>query len=215
MKKKLVLAPSLLSADFSDLKGQIKLVEDGGADWLHMDVMDGHFVPNITFGPVVIKWVKKAAKIPLDVHLMISDPEKHCEAFAKAGSDYITFHIEAVKNPLDVIAKIKGFGKKAGISIKPNSKVDSIRPLLDKLDLVLVMSVEPGFGGQEFMESAIPKIKELRKAYKGLISVDGGITDKTCKGVIEAGADVLVAGNYVFGSSNVADALRRLLQCQK
>ncbi|MCX5716161.1 MAG: ribulose-phosphate 3-epimerase [Candidatus Omnitrophica bacterium] len=208
--KKILVAPSLLSADFANLQQDIKRVEAAGADWLHVDVMDGHFVPNITIGPVVVRSVRNITKLPLDVHLMISDPAKYVEPFIKAGSDLITFHIEAIKDPEAVIRLIKSFKKRAGVSIKPKTDTSSIKAILDKVDLVLVMSVEPGFGGQEFIESAVPKIKELRKVYKGDISVDGGINDKNAPGVIEAGANILVAGNYVFGAKDMNDAIRRL-----
>ena len=210
MKKTILVAPSLLSADFANLEKDVRRVEKAGADWLHIDVMDGHFVPNITIGPVVVKAVKNCSALPLDVHLMIENPEKYIEAFAKAGSDIITFHIEAVKDPRTVISLIKKSGKKAGISIKPNTEVSSISPVLNELDLVLVMSVEPGFGGQEFIGSAVPKIKELRRIYKGDISVDGGINDKNAVLVKEAGANILVAGSYVFSAKDAKDAIRRL-----
>ena len=210
MKKTILIAPSLLSADFANMEKDVRRVEKAGADWLHIDVMDGHFVPNITIGPVVVRAVKNCSSLPLDVHLMIESPQEYIEAFAAAGSDIITFHIEAVKDPRAVISLIKKSGKKAGISIKPDTEVSSISPVLNELDLVLVMSVEPGFGGQEFIESAVPKIKELRRLYKGDISVDGGINDKNAVLVKEAGANILVAGSYVFGAKDVKDAIRRL-----
>ena len=210
MDKKILVAPSLLSADFANLERDIKKVQAAGADWLHIDVMDGHFVPNITIGPVVVKDIKKVSDLPLDVHLMIKDPQKYIEPFVKAGSDIITFHIETVKDPEGIIRLIKDSGKKVGVSIKPQTKVASIQSILDKVDLVLVMSVEPGFGGQGFIKSAVPKIQELRKIYGGNISVDGGINDENAGMVTKAGANVLVAGNYVFSSKDVNDAIRRL-----
>lgn len=208
--RKILIAPSLLSANFANLREEVKRVEDAGADWLHIDVMDGHFVPNITIGPVVVRAIKKIAGAPLDVHLMIENPQDYVEAFVKAGSDIITFHIEAVKEPGSVISLIKKFGRKAGISIKPNTKVSTINSILDKIDLVLVMSVEPGFGGQDFIDSAIPKIKELRQIYQGDISVDGGINDENAVSVKEAGATILVAGSFIFSAKDARDAIRRL-----
>lgn len=208
--KKVLVAPSLLSADFANLEKDIRRVEAAGADWLHIDVMDGHFVPNITIGPVVVKAIKKASKAPLDVHLMITDPEKYALPFIHAGSDMITFHVEAVKNVGSVISLIKTNGRKAGISIKPNTDVSAVTEYLKQVDLVLVMSVEPGFGGQDFMDSALPKIKELRRIYKGDISVDGGINEENAALVKEAGANILVAGSYLFNAKDTKDAIRRL-----
>lgn len=208
--KKILIAPSLLSADFAKLKEDIKRVEAAGADWLHIDVMDGHFVPNITIGPVVVKAIKKNAKVPLDVHLMISDPEKYALPFIRAGSDIVTFHVEAVKDPAAVISLIKTNGRKAGISIKPNTEVSAITAYLKQIDLVLVMSVEPGFGGQDFMDIALPKIRELRRLYKGDISVDGGINEQNAVLVKEAGANVLVAGSYIFGGKDYKKAIASL-----
>jgi ribulose-phosphate 3-epimerase len=208
--KKILVAPSMLSADFANLEKEIRRVQEAGADWLHIDVMDGHFVPNITIGPVVVKAVKRAAKVPLDVHLMISDPEKYVVPFAQAGSDLITFHVEAIKDVGAIIAAIKINGKKAGISIKPDTDIADITPYLNKVDLVLVMSVEPGFGGQDFMDVAIPKIRQLRKLYRGDISVDGGINDENAALVKEAGANVLVAGSYIFRAKDIKEAVRRL-----
>ncbi|MDD5449552.1 MAG: ribulose-phosphate 3-epimerase [Candidatus Omnitrophica bacterium] len=208
--QQVLIAPSLLSADFGNLKSDIKRMEDAGADWLHIDVMDGHFVPNITIGPVVVSSVKKISKLPLDVHLMIKQPERYIKAFAEAGSDLITFHIEAARNPASLMAQIKAQGKKAGISIKPDTKVARIRRYLAQADLVLVMSVEPGFGGQEFINGALKKIKELKEIYGGMISVDGGINGENAASVRAAGANVLVAGSYLFGAVDVNEAIGRL-----
>jgi len=194
------IAPSILSANFADLKADITAVEKAGADWLHIDVMDGSFVPNITMGPLVVEAIRPHSNLVFDVHLMINNPDMHLEAFAKAGADYITIHYEATKNPLETILKIKALGKKAGISIKPKTPLKTILPLLPYLDLVLIMSVEPGFGGQSFMEDQLLKVKELSK-YKDRnfeISIDGGIDEKTAPLAKKAGVGVLVSGSYIF-----------------
>lgn len=201
----MIIAPSILSADFSNLKESISKVNT--AEWLHVDVMDGHFVPNITIGPLVVKGLRTITNQILDTHLMISDPMKYIEAFAKAGSDFLTFHIEAVENPKEVIEHIKKHKMKPGISIKPNTPVEQIKEYLPYVDQVLVMSVEPGFGGQSFLPSAVEKIKQLNvlrqvKHYHFLISVDGGINQDTAKFCKDAGVDVLVAGSYIFNSEN-------------
>ena len=209
----MIVAPSILSADFGNLEESFKKV--ASSEWLHVDVMDGHFVPNISIGPVVIKGLRKYTKQVLDTHLMISDPEKYVEEFVKAGSDRITFHIETVENPYGLIEKIKELNVQVGISIKPGTSVDSVRELIPLIDQVLVMSVEPGFGGQAFMPSTIDKIKELselRKLWNPelLIVVDGGINETTGKQCKEAGADVLVAGSYVFNSENPEERIQSL-----
>ena len=214
----MIISPSVLSANFADLKTDIKKIEEGGAGWLHYDVMDGHFVPNISFGYSILSDVRKVTDLFLDVHLMISDPNKYLTDFIKAGADLITFHYEAYDN-LDqiktVIAKIKDQGIKAGLSIKPNTSVEAIRPLLSDLDLVLVMSVEPGFGGQSFMIESIDKIKTLRnwidqEKIQCLIEVDGGINEATGSQCKAAGADVLVAGSYIFKHENTQKAIESL-----
>lgn len=209
----MIVAPSILSADFGNLQESIKKVSN--AAWLHVDVMDGHFVPNISIGPVVVKGLRGYTSQILDTHLMITEPQKYAAAFIKAGSDRITFHIEAVKDPYKIIQYLRGFGVEVGISIKPNTDVLSIEPLLPLIDQVLVMSVEPGFGGQSFIHSALDKIKLLSTLKKTLeneliIVVDGGINQETgllCK---EAGADVLVAGSYVFNSDDPAERVESL-----
>ncbi|MEI8176181.1 MAG: ribulose-phosphate 3-epimerase [Candidatus Omnitrophota bacterium] len=210
MKKKIIVAPSILSADFANLERDINTVSKAGAEWLHIDVMDGHFVPNITIGPAVVRSVRKITQLTLDVHLMITEPEKFIEPFVKAGSDIITFHVEASPDPAKVIKLIKGFGVKAGISIKPKTPLATIAPYVPGVDMVLVMSVEPGFGGQEFMETALPKIEELRGLFAGLISVDGGINGANAGRVTKAGADILVAGNYLFSAADMRAAVDRL-----
>ena len=207
---KILIAPSILSADFSKLAQEIKSVGDAGADWIHVDVMDGHFVPNLTIGPVVVKSIRPVTKLPLDVHLMIENPERYVESFAKAGADIITFHIEAEDDPREVIKLIKYFKKKAGVSIRPKTPLSAIEPFLTSVDMVLIMTVEPGFAGQEFILDCLPKIKELRKIFKKDIQVDGGINASTAADVREAGANVIVAGTAVFGTKNYAEAIKNL-----
>ena len=210
-----LIAPSILSADFSKLGEEIKAVEKAGADWIHVDVMDGHFVPNITIGPVVVSKIRKTSNIFFDVHLMVENPEKYIEPFAKAGSDLITIHAEACKNPRSIIKKIKDLGCKTGISINPETSVDLIKDIIKDVDLVLVISVHPGFGGQKFIPDVLPKIKKVKqiidKTGKNIfLEVDGGINDKNAKTVVEHGANVLVAGNYVFKNISYRKAIRSL-----
>lgn len=211
-KKNIIISPSILSADFSNLEREIKKVEEAGADWIHVDVMDGHFVPNITMGAPVVKCIRKVTKLPLDVHLMIEDPEKYVEDFKKAGSDIITFHFEATKEPLKLIKLIKSYGIKAGISIKPKTEAKEIFPLLKELDLVLVMTVEPGFGGQSFMHDCAQKITQIRQnAPKDLIiQVDGGINNVTGHVCTALGANSLVAGSYIYENEDIPAAIKSL-----
>ncbi|MGN0018853.1 MAG: ribulose-phosphate 3-epimerase [Candidatus Gastranaerophilaceae bacterium] len=214
MNKQIIVSPSILSADFANLERDIKLVEDNGADWIHVDVMDGHFVPNITIGIPVVKALKRFAKKPLDVHLMIDNPEKYIEDFAASGADIITFHYEAVK-PEDIeniCNKIKSLGCKAGISIKPKTNQNDLIPYLQFVDMVLVMTVEPGFGGQEFMHYCAQKIPTIQQNGKEdlIIQVDGGINNITSKVCISLGATSLVAGSYIYNSKDVKQAIESL-----
>ena len=205
--KKIQISPSILSADFSQLGNEIKRLEEGGADLIHVDVMDGHFVPNLTIGPPVIKALKKNCSIKFDVHLMISPVHKYIDAYADAGADIITIHPEATDNLPSSIKKIKDLGKKVGVSLNPETKVSIIKDHLEQIDLVLIMSVNPGFGGQKFMPEVLDKIKELKNIQneKNLdfdIEIDGGINFENSKIAIEAGANILVSGTTIFKSNN-------------
>lgn len=207
------VAPSMLSADFSKFGDETERVTKAGASLIHLDVMDGEFVPNITFGPGIIKSIRDRADLPFDTHLMIDEPIRYIEEFAEAGSDYITFHVEATKKIQETIDEIHEYGKKAGISVKPGTPVSTIEPYLKDLELVLVMTVEPGFGGQKFMSQHVSKIKELDQYRKKnslhyLISVDGGINRETGKQCADAGADILVAGNHLFKSQDMAAEIK-------
>ena len=205
--KKIQISPSILSADFSQLRNEIKRLEEGGADMIHVDVMDGHFVPNLTIGPPVIKSLKKHSSILFDVHLMISPVHKYIESYSDAGADIITIHPEATDDLNSSILKIKELNKKVGVSLNPETKIDIILNVLDKIDLVLIMSVNPGFGGQKFMPEVLNKIKELKKIQKEKslnfdIEIDGGINFENSKAAIEAGANILVSGTTIFKSNN-------------
>ena len=211
-----VVAPSILSADFGNLERDIKMVDRSAAEWVHVDVMDGVFVPNISFGFPIMKPVRKATQKVVDVHLMIVEPEKYVKRFVEAGADYVTFHHEACANPRATIAKIKAAGAKAGVSIKPATSAEAIFDYLGELDMVLVMSVEPGFGGQSFMSDSLDKVRVLRKeidekGYNCLIEIDGGISAKNAREVFDAGVDVIVAGSSVFGAEDQEQAIIDIL----
>ncbi|MEZ4484407.1 MAG: ribulose-phosphate 3-epimerase [Syntrophotaleaceae bacterium] len=212
------IAPSILSADFARLGDEIRAIEAGGADYVHVDVMDGHFVPNITIGPLVVEAVRKVTDMPLDVHLMIENPDQYIPDFAKAGADIITVHYEAVPHLHRTVQLIHSLGKKAGVSLNPATPVSSLEVILDELELVLLMSVNPGFGGQAFIPSCLPKIEALRKEIdrRGLqveLEIDGGVKPENIAGIAAAGADVFVAGSAVFGAADyraTIGELRRL-----
>lgn len=209
------IAPSILSADFSRLGEEIKDVEQGGADYIHVDVMDGHFVPNITIGPLIVDAIRPVTKLPLDVHLMIENPDEYIEAFAKAGADYITVHVEACRHLHRTIHHIKSFGVKAGVVLNPATPVETIQHVLADIDMVLLMSVNPGFGGQKFIPDVLSKITAVKKMAqdKGLnieIEVDGGVNSETAKLCIEAGASVLVAGSAIYNEADREKAISAL-----
>ncbi len=208
--KKILIAPSILAADFSRLGTEVKRAEEAGADMIHVDVMDGHFVPNITIGPSVVRDIRKTTGLPLDVHLMIEEPSRYIEAFAKAGSDIITVHAESEKDVGALLSRIRSAGIRAGVSLRPKSGLSMIRRHLEKIDMVLIMTVEPGFGGQAFISGMLPKIKRLRDIYDGDIQVDGGINKATAAEAVRSGANVIVAGTYLFRAKNMKRAIRCL-----
>lgn len=218
MKQELVISPSVLSLDYGNASEQLKELNDSCAKWMHFDVMDGHFVPNLTFGPDILKGFKKAVDMFMDVHLMITDPKKYAPIFIKAGADLVTFHLETVKDVeecVELCREIHALGAKVGVSVKPKTPVDDLLPYLHEMDLVLIMSVEPGFGGQSFMEDQLEKVRVLRKYIderdlQVRIEIDGGINQDTAKLAKEAGCDTLVAGSYVF-KNNIIDAVESLL----
>ncbi|UCF99300.1 MAG: ribulose-phosphate 3-epimerase [Spirochaetaceae bacterium] len=210
-----LVAPSILSADFGHLAEEVKRIESGGGDWIHLDIMDGVFVPNITFGPPMVSALRRHSRLPFDTHLMIINPEKYVSKFVDAGADIITIHYEATVHVHRVLSQIREFGKKAGISIVPSTPAAMLTELLPELDLILVMTVNPGFGGQQLIPQTLQKVSQLvemrhRGEHRYLIEVDGGINGGTCKLAIEAGADVLVAGSAVFESENIEKEINAL-----
>lgn len=209
------IAPSILSADFARLGMEIKDVERGGADYIHVDVMDGHFVPNITIGPLIVEAIRPVTKLPLDVHLMIENPDQYVEGFVKAGADIITVHVEACKHLHRTVQNIKSFGVKAGVVLNPATPVEMIQHVVEDIDMVLLMTVNPGFGGQKFIHSVLPKIKEVKQMVDILdkhieIEVDGGVNEETAKLCIEAGANVLVAGSAIFNKEDREEAIKKI-----
>ncbi|HET9550498.1 MAG TPA: ribulose-phosphate 3-epimerase [Candidatus Binatia bacterium] len=213
--KSLKIAPSILSADFSRLKDEIQAVEAAGADWLHVDVMDGHFVPNITIGPIVVEWVRKVTKIPIDVHLMITDPDKYAPEFIKAGADWISVHPDTCPNPNATLNKIRDLGAKSSIAVNPDVPLKKVEGCFSDIDMVLMMTVFPGFGGQAFIPDVLPKIEEVRKRIDQsrlaiLVEVDGGIKTDNIDRVCRAGGEVIVSGSGIFKTPNYADTIRRM-----
>jgi len=220
MKSKVKVSASLLAADFSQLAREVKMVEEAGADLLHLDIMDGCFVDNISFGPEIVKSLRGKTNLPFDTHLMIENPQKYIKEFAEAGSKIITFHLEAIKNPkkvVKIIKSIKKLGCSVGISLKPQTPISLVRPFLKNIDLVLIMTVNPGFGGQEFLSFTLSKLRDLRKIisrkrFRIALEVDGGINQETAEMAVSAGATILVAGTYLFKSEKIKERIEKL-QC--
>ena len=215
MSRRLIVAPSLLACDFGRLAEEVRKVEEAGADWLHVDVMDGHFVPNLTIGPAVVEAIRRSSRLPLDVHLMLDHPEQYLKPFLDAGAHALTVHVEAPGLRSEALVAtaledIRRFGARAGLSLRPRTGAEALAPFLPLLDLVLVMTVEPGFGGQAFMPEVVPKVRQVRARFAGDLAVDGGINAQTGRQCREAGANVLVAGTYVFRAPSCRDAIRSL-----
>ena len=211
----LLIAPSILAADFGRLDVEVDAIQSAGADWVHLDIMDGHFVPNITFGPSIVAAIRPSSNLPFDAHLMVSEPEKWVESFAKAGADSITVHAEATKHLHRCIQQVKGTGSRVGVSLNPHTPLNVLDYVIDELDLVLIMTVNPGFGGQRFIDGALPKIEALRKLIESrgldtLIQVDGGVNPETAGAIVSAGANVLVAGSAVFRQPSYAEAISNI-----
>ncbi len=218
MTQNIKISPSILSADFSNLGEEIKRLDKAGADLIHIDVMDGHFVPNITFGPVIIKQIRKYTKLPFDVHLMISPVEKYIKDFSDAGADIITVHPEATDDLKKTVDKIKSFGKKAGVSLNPKTSITALLNVIDKIDLILIMSVNPGFAGQIFISDVLPKVKELRKIINDKklnidLEIDGGINFETGALALKAGANILVSGTTLFSGGSLQENINKLRNC--
>jgi len=215
IKSTIKIAPSILSADFRNLERQVKLVEQGGADWIHLDVMDGHFVPNLTFGPMIVKAIRSLTRLPLDTHLMIDNPEDYLEDYQKAGSAQLTVHVETCVHLHRTIQRIKQLGMKAGVTLNPSTPHSALKEILPYVDLVLVMTVNPGFGGQRFIRSMLKKVQEVSKMIaqvnsKIYLEVDGGIDDTNAAELVKAGANVLVAGHSIFSKKSIPEAIRNL-----
>lgn len=211
------IAPSILSADFSRLKDEIQAVEAAGADWLHVDVMDGHFVPNITIGPVVVEWVRKVTTIPVDVHLMITDPDKYAPEFIKAGADWVSIHPDTCANPNVTLQKIRELGAKASIAVNPDVPLEKVTDCFADIDMILMMTVFPGFGGQAFIPDVLPKIVEARRLIDRskqtiVVEVDGGVKTDNIARVVEAGSEIIVSGSGIFKTPNYADTIREMRQ---
>lgn len=214
-ERRILIAPSVLACDFAHLADEIQKVEVAGADWLHVDVMDGHFVPNLTIGPVVVEAIRRCSRLPLDVHLMLDHPERYVKPFVDAGAQYLTVHVEApgVQTEgalLKTLKSIRQAGAQAGLSLRPRTSAEASKPFIEAVDLLLVMTVEPGFGGQAFMSDVVPKIRQLRQWFTGDLSVDGGIDAHTGRQCREAGANVFVAGTYIFRQSDYRAAISAL-----
>jgi len=208
--QRILVAPSMLAADFGRLAEETRRVEAAGADWIHLDVMDGHFVPNLTIGPQAVSALRPVTKLPLDVHLMIETPGQYISSFIEAGADRVTVHAEACSDLKKVVSQVRRLGAKVGVAVRPQTGIDLLKPVLDQIDLALLMTVNPGFGGQQFMAEVLPKIEALRKRFDRYIQVDGGINHETAKSTQSAGADVMVAGTYIFRAADASQAIASL-----